>query len=173
MYWKFRFGTQRLIYLIIFFVLRTGKKTKHLFKKATETKETVSEKKIKKMKKKKKQILQEKQENSAQQLPTGSGLSFNLNLNFDISEPCSATRELKTEVKRGTTKKKVKEKTKKQKPNITVKFIRKLKKLGIPEDAAEDMAELDFNWGIIHAEKKEIKIKCTVSGQCSKLNNDF
>ena len=122
------------------------------------------------MKKIKKRILNEKTEEierivSEEEVeeidnPPQTGLSFNLNLNVDLSEPCSATRELEIkEVKRGRPKKYKKEDNKKQ------KLILNLIKMGMPENVAKDMVEFDFDCEkIIKAKEDYLKIKCTVSG---------
>ena len=118
--------------------------------------EKLSKTKIKKFNQILKSIQQMKPEQPP--FPPISGL----NLTFDITAPSSITREL---VKNKSNKSQVASSSdKRTRPDkkISIKFIRKLEKLGIPKESASDMTELNVEWDSILAKNKEdFKIHCT------------
>ena len=83
-------------------------------------------------------------------------------MTFDFSQPSSSTREIiSTKPAKIKNVDSTHKKTKKDEQKVSIKFIRKLSKLGIPEDSAAAMAELKLDWDSVIAKNKEdFKIHC-------------
>ena len=82
-------------------------------------------------------------------------------MTFDFSQASSSTRALQP--LQSSTSKNVSstKKTNKEESKISIKFIRKLSKLGIPEDSAAAMNEVNMDWdSVIAKNKKDFKIHC-------------